>query len=100
MSYIKITVVDDATINIEGAINETCRRWGHEEREYRVIAISDGTLLKCICDDVGCWRFEEIVEGCATLHHIESDHAVMLASPYDGVFTWVACEHEYALPSK
>lgn len=91
-----IRAVDDANIEIKGAINETLRRWNYGERQSRLIAVSDGTLLKCLCDDLGCWRFEVLIAGCAGFELIENNE-VMLTTPYSEVFQWVLCDREYAL---
>jgi hypothetical protein len=62
----------DDLIEIEGDIREEFN-WIPEERETRVLAFSDGTLLRVSYDDNGIWRLAKIVGGSAKLEKVEGD---------------------------
>ena len=62
----------DDLIEIEGDIREEFN-WIPEERETRVLAFSDGTLLRVSYDDDGIWRLVRMVKGSANFEKVEGD---------------------------
>lgn len=72
----KITVrgSSDDLIEIEGDIVEEFNWYSSEDPDdERVLAFSDGTLLRVAYDKDGLWHFNRLMAGSAVLEKIEGD---------------------------
>ena len=59
---LKITGCSDDLIEIDGDIVEEFNCYMHEDEE-RILALSDGTLLRVNYDNDGIWRFILLIKG-------------------------------------
>lgn len=95
---IKIYGDSDDLIEIEGQIREEFNFFPDDENENRLLAVSDGTLLRINYDADGIWRITKIIGGTSEFSKIEGDvksdtpDVVMLA----GDIKWVALATSYA----
>ena len=69
---ITIYGASDDLIEIEGDISDEFNFYP-EEDEYRLLAVSDGTLLKVFYDKDGIWRITRQVSGSANFNKVEGD---------------------------
>lgn len=102
MSQITIYGASDDLIEIEGDILEEFNFYPRGE-ESRILAVSDGTLLRVYYDKDGIWRLNKISGGSADFQKIEGD--VEKDTPdkvvLSGVsFRWVVMGEGLALPSR
>jgi hypothetical protein len=73
MTHITITGASDDLIEVEGDIREEFGFFPADERDTRLLAVSDGTLLRVSYDADGIWRLAKVVGGSAELYKIEGD---------------------------
>lgn len=96
----KITVTgsSDDLIEIGGDIVE---EWGaYNCDDGRLLAVSDGTLLRIVYDQDGIWRMSRLIAGSATYSHAPGD---VEADTFDvatleGDIRWVALAKEWVKP--
>jgi hypothetical protein len=69
---ITIYGASDDLIEVEGDIREEFN-WIPDGDETRLIAVSDGTLLRVRYDDDGIWRLSRVASGSAKFQKIEGD---------------------------
>lgn len=69
---IKIYGASDDLIEIEGDINEEFN-WIADDDETRLLAFSDGTLLRVMYDRDGIWRLNKVASGTAEFLKVEGD---------------------------
>lgn len=70
---IKIYGASDDLIEIEGDIQEEFNWFPKDENEKRLLAVSDGTLLRIWYDEDGIWRINKIASGLGDFQKIEGD---------------------------
>lgn len=70
---LKIYGASDDLIEIEGDIREEFYFIPEDAQESRLLAFSDGTLLRVNYDADGIWRFNQVAGGLATFQKIEGD---------------------------
>lgn len=70
---VRITGASDDLIEIDGDISEEWNWYSSDAQDSRLIAVSDGTLLRVRYDEDGIWRFMPIVKGTAFAEHIVGD---------------------------
>lgn len=95
---VKVYGASDDLIEIEGDIREEFN-WIADDGESRLLAFSDGTLLRVSYDKDGIWRLSKVVGGTAELEKIEGD--VENDTPdivtLHGTIRWVAFAEESAI---
>ena len=70
---IKIYGASDDLIEIEGDIREEFNWFPDDENEKRLLAVSDGTLLRVWYDENGIWRLNRIAAGNSHFSKVEGD---------------------------
>lgn len=70
---IKIYGASDDLIEIEGDIEEEFGFFPDDEEDSRVLAFSDGTLLRAHYDRDGIWRLTKIADGLADFDKVEGN---------------------------
>ncbi len=93
MNFLRITGGSDDLIEVEGAIDAEWQAYDTDKESPKLIAISDGTLLRIWDDDDGIWRIVVVTKGeGSTVDHVHGD---MQADTFDVVtirgesFEWV-----------
>jgi len=71
----KITIygASDDLIEIEGDIQEEFNWIPYNEHEFKLLAFSDGTLLRVAYDSDGVWRLNKVASGAAKFSKVEGD---------------------------
>ena len=69
---ITIYGASDDLIEIEGDIREEFY-WIPDDDETRLLAFSDGTLLRVAYDSDGIWRLNKVASGTAQFSKVEGD---------------------------
>lgn len=69
---ITIYGASDDLIEIEGDIEEEFN-WIADDGESRLLAFSDGTLLRVLYDRDGIWRLNKVASGTAQFEKVEGD---------------------------
>jgi len=70
---VKITGASDDLIEIEGDISEEWNFYPDNAGDSRLLAFSDGTLLRVNYDDDGIWRFQKVAGGSAQFSKVDGD---------------------------
>ena len=65
----------DDLIEVEGDIIEEFNVYMDDDEDSRLLAFSDGTLLRARYDQDGLWRFDKLVLGQATVTKVEGSVA-------------------------
>jgi hypothetical protein len=68
---IKIYGASDDLIEIEGDIQEEFNVYLRDEHDSRILAVSDGTLLRINYDADGIWRLTRLISGSAEFVKVE-----------------------------
>lgn len=99
MNKIKVYGSSDDLIEIEGDISEEFNFSPDKSSESRVLAFSDGTLLRIHYDDDAIWRITRMVAGAAKFEKIEGnvqedtpDIVTLSGAP----ITWVVLGEQHA----
>lgn len=98
-----ITGASDDLIEIDGDIVEEFNFFPDDDKDTRLLAFSDGTLLQAFYDKNGIWRFNPIAKGTATFHKDdgwaatdENDRVILSDVPIQ----WVVLGYESGMAKK
>lgn len=95
---VTITGASDDGVVIGGDIRAEFDFYTNRDDESRVLAFSDGTVLRAVYDDDGIWRFTRVASGSAKF---EKEDGVVEEDTNDvatltGDVRWVVFGKEYA----
>ncbi len=97
MAKITITGYSDDNIEIDGDISEEWPFYAKKGDDSRLIAVSDGTLLRINYDDDGIWRIDPIIYGSAAFSKVDgsvTDDTFDVVT-LEGNILWVALATNY-----
>jgi hypothetical protein len=104
MTINTITVygASDDLIEVEGDIREEFNFNPDDDDDHRLLAFSDGTLLRARYDQDGLWRFEKLAQGQATMTKVEGsvDDDTGDRVTLCGEIKWVALATHAAYPGR
>lgn len=97
---VKIYGVSDDLIEVEGDIREEFSFFPDDEKERRLLAFSDGTVLGANYDADGIWRLAVVARGSCTLEKQEGSATEDTPDivTMTGDVRWVVFGKEIALP--
>ena len=67
---VRVYGASDDLIEVEGDLREEFNAYDLEDGA--VLAFSDGTVLRAVYDDDGCWRLTRLAEGRGLMRKIEA----------------------------
>lgn len=99
MGRIAITGASDDLIEIDGDIREEFSYFPNvDDDDGRMLAFSDGTLLRVVYDTDGIWRLTPICRGTAEMMKVEgvADEDTNDVVTLIGEISWVVFGEEHA----
>lgn len=102
MARITITGYSDDNIEVDGDISEEWGFYPSDEKDTRLIAVSEGTLLRVNYDADGLWRVNRVYPGTAAYSKVEGSVAddTFDVVTLDGDIQWVALGTDYKMLRK
>lgn len=91
---VRVFGASDDLIEVEGAITEEFGACGCSAEEPRFVAFSDGTVLRLVYGNDGCWEIRRVAEGAADFMHLPHDGDKTSYSDratLSGDLRWVVC---------
>lgn len=101
MGYLRLFGYSDDLVEVEGDLSEEFDWYADDPNESRLLAISDGHLLRIRYDEDGIWRLSVAQSGTAKLTKTEGrigvDNSDTVELDGDNL-TWVVFGLAYAAP--